>query len=664
MYNDKLCVSQKDWERAGLTKAMLYSDVKRGDAAFACRRHGGESLVELASIRRQDRREALTALLGDPKGVMAAHIERDGGAMAYYTSYRTEAGMPLGSEMVERCVNRATLLGSLTRYLEQRSSAMRRYGKTLNRREWLQEALVMWSEWQRECPCGEISNAKTLDRLLRAWEKEGYRSCISGKVGNDNSRKVSASCERLVMALWRTADKPFVKEVYARYIAFVDGERELYDRESGMLFRPQDFRHKDRSLLISETTVWRILKDVVNETAVYADRNGNFDYQNSRRPKHVRRVGQWSLSKVSMDDVALSRQTVRGWVYKYIAVDVVSGYYFRPAYVVGKPTADTVVESMRNMLCELRELGLPTPGELEVEHHLMQDIEWLGEVFPMVRFCKSATEKRAEHNIRQLKYGAAKRAGHTIGRWYAKSEAYKAVRNKVEGDYEIAGSGKGVGGLQPQTVVADDLNDIEAHNNSLHPNQKRYPGMTRREVLIQMANPELKTLEERYLLRWIGNRTATSLTNNNYCLVQGERMALKDFGTLRRLAPNSRKVEAYWLPEADGSVERCYLYQGESYIGEAENMEQWRYNENAIERTAEEEMKMLWQEKRVAQFDRMMREERAQVPQVGMVEKDSGRWDVERVEVIAETEQPRNYEGDENEPTTAKDWGRLAIESL
>ena len=152
----------------------------------------------------------------------------------------------------------------------------------------------------------------------------------------------------------------------------------------------------------------------MDNTAVFADRNGNFDYTNLRRPKHNRTVGRYSISKISMDDVALSRKSTQGFVYKYAAVDVVSGYYFTPSYVVGKPGAKEVYQTFRNIFCELAELGLPMPGELEVENHLMKDIPWLNEVFGgNVRFCYSAWEKRMEHTNRQIKYGVSKKVGHS-----------------------------------------------------------------------------------------------------------------------------------------------------------------------------------------------------------------------------------------------------------
>ncbi|KAA6342182.1 hypothetical protein EZS27_010036 [termite gut metagenome] len=323
-----------------------------------------------------------------------------------------------------------------------------------------------------------------------------------------------------------------------------------------------------------------------------------------------------------MDDVDLSRQGTEGWVHKYMSVDVVSGYQFRPAYITGsKPSHKTVYEAFRNMFCELILSGLPVPGELEVEHHLMKDIPWLNKVFPFVRFCESASEKRAEHATRSLKYGAAKDAGHTRGRWYAKHEAYRSIRKKIKGDFVEPV-------YQPQTIIADDLADIEAHNNTLHPLQKTYPGMTRKEVFLNNYNPSLKPAQAWYIYQFIGNMTQTSLRNNDYCRVNSEKFELANHESLKRLKPNNVKVTAYWLPLEDGSVDKVYLYQGETYIGEALNRSAFDYNECAIERTQEDKEKMLHQEKRIAKFDKLIKESKADIPKLGHRKKDAAEAEI------------------------------------
>ena len=647
-----------DWILAGLSLNDFYNDSRRGDISIARRGKDGNTIIDVRSIRRPERIAAIEAKFGPIEQSEQAALYQakpDTEARVFYTAYRKADGTPLEARLIEQYTNRASLLEALKRGLETQRAERARVGKKVKMGEWYQEAMAWYNGQREQYPCAEISNARSFERVFKAYCNEGYSSIVSKAIGNDNSRKVSVKTENLIVALWRTNGKPFKERVWELYMEFVTGDRELYDKETGEVFRPDDFRHKGRTLELSQATVWAYLSQVMNTTAVYADRNGNFAYQNTLRPKHMRKLGQYSLSKISMDDVALSRQTWDGkWVYKYMAVDVLSGYWFKPAYVVGKPGHKEVAECFRNMFRELTANGMPMPGELEVEHHLMEDLEWLGDVFPFVRFCASATEKRAEHNIRALKYGAAKDAGHTNGRWYARSEAYSSVRKKVDGDYEIEGAK-----LTAEQLIADDLADIEAHNNELHKRQKTFAGMTRKDVLMKCVNPDLKPIEEWYLLRWIGKQTGTSIVNNNRVQVNGEQFELKDFGCIERLKPNSRKVEAYWSENAQGEVERVYLYQGDTYIGEAENMEKWRYNEFAAERGAGDMAAMLHQQKRVAKFDKMIRNRRQQLPRVGMATVP-----VEVVEApveVIETEQPRNYQGDEWE---AVDYTKMALESL
>lgn len=681
-YEGHPVITKAEWLAAGLSARQYKYDAQQGLLDICGIGYNNAPLIDLTSIRRPERRAMIEAKYGpieeaEPEAQMKAEVDTE--ARAYYTSYRKGDGSPLEPKLVEQYTNRASLLETLRKRLESQQAERAKLGRKVKMGEWYQEAMKWYNEeigkmggLQPKSATArkeQFQNARSFERVFKAYCNEGYGSVVSGRLGNDSARKVSVKAENLIVALWRTNGKPFKERVWELYMEFVTGDRELYDKETGEVFSPDDFRHKGRTLELSQATVWAYVSQAMNTTAVYADRNGNFAYQNTLRPKHVRKVGNWSLSKISMDDVALSRQTWDGkWVYKYIAVDVLSGYYFRPSYVVGKPGRKEVVECFRNMFRELTERGLPMPGELEVEHHLMEDIEWLNELFPFVRFCASATEKRAEHNIRALKYGAAKDAGHTNGRWYARSEAYSSTRKKVDGDYELGTSELGCAKrLTAEQIIADDLADIERHNTELHKRQKTFPGMTRRDVLVQRVNPELKPVEERYLLHYIGERTDTSIVNNNRLQVKGEQFELTDFACIGRLKPNSKRVEAYWMPcGSDGRIERVYLWQGETYIGEAENMERWRYNEFAAERTDADREAMLHQQKRVAKFDKMVRERRAELPKVGMATVDAEVLEAP-VEIV-ETEQPRNYMGDEWEPATelggAVDYARLAMESL
>jgi len=262
------------------------------------------------------------------------------------------------------------------------------------------------------------------------------------------------------------------------------------------------------------------------------------------------------------------------------------------------------------MFIELSQMGLPMPGELEVEHHLMKDFDWLDKLFPFVRFCQSPTEKRAEHGIKSLKYGVSHINGNTRGRWYAKHEAYKAVRYKKDGDFIEPE-------YQAQHIIARDLKDIEEHNNTLHPNQKRFPGLTRRDVLVRFYNKKLKKIEPWYMYQFVGNETECTIYNNDYVKAANSEFEIEDFNDLKNLKANSNKVIAYWLPESDGSVTHCYIYQDGNYIGRAVNRGKYAYNESAYERDETDEENMLHQNKRNAKFDKVIRDRRNDIPKIG-----------------------------------------------
>jgi len=620
-YNGFTVITKANWLDSGLTEGQYKKDSCKGLLKIVLARHNNLSYVDFNSLQ-PSRKSAIQAKFGDPNQcadiakknevLPIYRVEVDQHARAFYETFKKQDGKTLTDDQVNEYTFKASVLNGVKNGWQRQNQQLVMSGGRIKKEKLWKANFKWYCQKCFEYGIRHRKHVRSFEREFKAYLNDGYISILHGALGNDFSRKVSKSTEHLLLALWRKADKPFVEQVHADYLDFVNGNKEFYDKKSGECFLPEDFQYKGRPLDLSVGTVWNYLKDVLNNTVVYRDRNGNFDYNTKMRPKHNRHTGKYSLSKVSMDDRTLSRKSVRGWVNSYMAVDVVSGYWFRPAYIVGRPTADTVVEAFRNMFCELNELGLPAPAEVEVEHFLMKNIEWLNSVFPHVRFCNSPTEKRAEHAIKALKYGVSKKAGHSRGRWYAKHEAYRVVRNKVDGDFVESE-------FQPQTIVADDLKDIEAHNNELHPLQHTFPGMTRKEVFMKCANPELKAIEKWKLYRHIGNMHSCTIYNNDYVMANSETFELVDLNCLRKLKSNNCKVEAYWLPDESGSVETVYLYQNEMYIGEATNRTQKSYNECAVERTEADRQNMLYQHKRIAIFDKNIREIRSNIPQVGIM---------------------------------------------
>ena len=454
---------------------------------------------------------------------------------------------------------------------------------------------------------------RNLRPKYKQYIAEGYRCLLHGNDGNQHTRIVTDRTENLLLALHRGCDEDamFKEEVHAKYIDFIYGNVEFYDKDTGEMYKPEDFYHNGKPRAISQATVWNYLEGVVNSTATYADRLGNFDYMNKMHPKVLRKSGEYSLSKVSMDDSAMSRKIAGGWVNRYHAFDVVSGYWFRPVYCVRrKPTIADVEQVFRNMFCEVELLGMAVPGEIDVERFLMKDIAWLSEVFPFVTFNKTASSKRAEHSIKSLKYGVSHKNKHTRGRWYAKKEGYKSIRYKVDGDFVQTE-------YNPQTIIMDDLSDIDEHNNSLHPNQGKYAGMTRRDVFLSCVNPNLAKYEKRLIYKHIANETKNiTIYNNDVILLNNGQYCLENYDMLDKLKPNNYKVDAYWLPNDDGYVSEAFLYQNEIYIGRVFNKNELAYNECKVEQTEDDLAKQLEQFKRNAQFSKKIKDRRSPIPKI------------------------------------------------
>jgi hypothetical protein len=165
--------------------------------------------------------------------------------------------------------------------------------------------------------------------------------------------------------------------------------------------------------------------------------------------------------------------------------------------------------------------------------------------------------------------------------------------------------------------------------------------MTRKEVFFSNYNPNLQRLESWHSYRFIGNETRSTIRNNNYLQVNNELYLLDDFDCLNLLLPNTKEVVAYWLPDADGRVEKVYLYQGDTYIGSATTAENYRYNEAKVERTDEDTRRLNLQLGRSSHFNKLVKEINAGTPKIAILDGENGaamRAAAEKTAIITSTD--------------------------
>ena len=302
------------------------------------------------------------------------------------------------------------------------------------------------------------------------------------------------------------------------------------------------------------------------------------------------------------------------------------------------------------------------PAQVEVEHHIVRNyadgLMKAGIVFPFVRWCNpgNSQEKRAEHLNRAKKYGVEKNLHESIGRWYAKLEVN---RPKVEKIYDEDNNKYKEKTYDYEELVADDIAAIQIFNHQKHPDQKRYPGMTRWDVLCGCQNPNLSPMDKTILYRFIGEHTATSIRRNMYCTVQYQEYALPNPEVIQRLAPRNYKVDAYYLPDTEGNIAEIYLYQNDNFLAVCKRIE--RYNEATAEQTEEDIKSYQEQSRYVARFDAMIKREK--VKKVGVIRKSEAEdiTEIEAVPVPIPAPKPQDDEFSEFDVEQSKQIARNSI---
>ena len=587
---------------------------------------GGYVLVEIATmpLRFQER---IKLKYGDMKedvirNWLGSHYHIDAKAREFYTRFRFDNGDTLPPEHIQEYTVNASVIEAVMRAMED-ATFMRKAMKA---------GPVNWGElagaisyYQAEFGHTLPVSSNRFKKRVNDFKANGYESLISRKFMNQNRRKVTYDIERLLLSIDAQPEQPFNTTVWEQYNLFVQGELELYDPETGEVLNPADFTDKDGNpLVLSPATVANYLNNPKNKALRGKLHMSQWDFNNAYRPYHLRSIGEYSLSKVSLDDRDLPRPMKDGnRVKAYYAYDVVSGAVVGYAYNRYK-TTELFLDCMRNMFQTLDRNGMYIPAELEVEHHLVSDfadgLMQAGTVFPLIRWCNpgNSREKRAEHKNREKKYGVEKRTQVGIGRWYAKLEANRPKEEKV---YDEKNNTYKVKTYSYEELVADDIRAIETFNAQPHPNQKRYPGMSRWDVLCAHQNPNLAPWDKAVLYRFIGQHTETTIRQNTYCTVMYNQYGLPSPEIIEKLEPRNYKVDAYYLPDADGTINEVYIYQNGRYIATCKPVA--RYNENTAEQTEADRAAYTEQSKYVAQFDKMMKD--GKIKRVGILAKEEAK---------------------------------------
>lgn len=565
-YGDRLCISMRDLVDGGIMSEPNYKQLAARGRFDVVRRGGGSAgcyaLVAVDSLpqRYQDRVKEVYpgGAQARLEGWIKSNYEVDQKATAFFFS-KEKCGVALPPEKAKEYVTNASVLNTCIRLYDRAATAQKLFG---GKYDWTMMAAtieVLRKHFGHTLPASTLRFRKKVNE----YKANGYPCLISGKFGNQCARKVDYRTERLILGIAILPNKPWNTNVLELYNSFVTGELDVYDPETGEMFNPDDFTDKNgEPMVLSEATITNYLNKPKNRMLIDKATMSYTAFMHEVMPHMHRHRPEFSLSKVSFDDRDLprklkdSRQRPKAYYAYDVASDCCIGYAYNRAKNV-----DLVVDMFRNMFRLLDRQGWGCPAEVEVENHLMS--QWrdsflrAGVMFPFVRFCApmNSQEKHAEHRNRSKKVSIEHKNHVGIGRFYAKSRQYRTESNKVFDEFNNTYEEKEY--YTWDELIADDMRDIYEYNHALHPNQKKYKGMTRWDVLVANINPMLHPLDKATIARHVGEKVGTTIRRNSYCRVAGEDWWLSKTEAIELLAPNDYKVEAYYLTDEEARSPIC-----------------------------------------------------------------------------------------------------------
>jgi len=537
-------------------------------------------------------------------------------AIEFYGTYKLPEGSYLKTEVAKEYCTNAMFL-TACHQVSITTAALRR--AILTKRTGIWQALSdivnnLRDEYNHTLP----ANYLRLKEKTKTYMHEGFTSLIHRGYGNNNSRVVTEKLEDLFLAIYCMPNKPYGNMVLDVYLQFLSGSIELLDIKTGEIFNRTDFfDNTGKPIVVSEATVWNYINNPKNRAIVDAIRNDYHYFNNIHRPHFHRHSPKYSFSLISLDDRDMPQNKA---VKAYYAYEVKSRCLIGKAYSRDK-NKELFIDCMRDMFRFINAESCGFPMELQVEHHLVNkfkdDLMKAGVVFPFIRWCNpgNSQEKIAEGFIKQKKYGFEKRYNDGIGRWNL-SEANRPKQNKVWTDEE----GMVIKEKQYsfEEVVATDLEIIEKYNNSLHPDQKSYKGLTRLQVLRANINPDLPVYEPALVARFLGDKTQTSIHRNQYVRVQYAKYQLPEFEVMKNLEPNNYTVDAYYLPS--DNIEKVYIYQNDSFIAECKKIN--TFNIATSEQTDDDLNNITEQAKYVSNFDSEIKKSKKETPKIEIIKND------------------------------------------
>ncbi|NDC41901.1 MAG: hypothetical protein EBZ77_10180, partial [Chitinophagia bacterium] len=312
-----------------MTQSAYYKACQRETIQVLGRNYSGYSEAMVIYDTLPERyKSAVRALYGEPRDYIAKEpiknlVRHDDAARKYYAE---KYHLPDGRELpivYQRKYSRACDWLNVIKLIMEDKRTLKDTLQITMADFWANFTTLASAEVKEH---GLPTSVDRMRKRFNAYQEGGYRSLVEEwRFGNDFARVVTPKIENLIIALAAQPYKPTMAEVCRDYRAFIRGEKEVVDVETGEVFDPKEFYVDNEPHDLGESTVDYYIKKPVNLTLLNKARMRAIDFNSVHRPSVARKAAQYAFSMITMDDIDLPFHMIAGGrVVCYEIFDVAS----------------------------------------------------------------------------------------------------------------------------------------------------------------------------------------------------------------------------------------------------------------------------------------------------------------------------------------------------
>ena len=248
-YGETMTISVNDWMAAGLTERQFHYDSKNQLLTIARRAINGNTLIDVKSIKRPDRRAAIEARFGKideeekKQSFMDVTIDEDARLFFRDYTYTDDSGKErhLPDEAQSQYVNEASILNMFRRVYQRQIMARAANGHRKTKKDYYTECVAQAKALNDAFPNKLPSNSRTMERKCDEYAEKGYQCLVTGLYGKANRGKLTEDAKYWLIARYATPiERLTMQQLFVEY----NNEAE---------------RHEEWKKLESEQTIYAFL---------------------------------------------------------------------------------------------------------------------------------------------------------------------------------------------------------------------------------------------------------------------------------------------------------------------------------------------------------------------------------------------------------------------